>query len=718
MVVAISGMASTIRNRKAAGVRNFIAYHKAMEVLYQPDTWDWDREVVGELAVKTFVDACNKQRETFLRDNNEPALEPAAQEDYDERVELGMGMLRYYYREQLPKYPEGFRPVKVEIPFEVPVMHPDTGQQIYCKCENCWIQSGKGKPKPSYYTADPYYDSWQGLPVVYSGRIDALGQDSDGWYYPIDWKHVHVDELILTPTGWTRMGNLNDGEYVIGQNGKPTRIVGASSVTEQKVWEVELYDGTIIECSGDHKWTIYDTYNGNALRTRTTEEMYTTPLKPSGCTYFGIPVTDVVEFHRVVKLPIHPYALGLLIAEGNFTSKRLAVSSKTGETIKLLEQYTPDDVIITDCRQYENNKWDITGPWREQLRELNLWGKYSADKFIPEDYLFASVEERILLLQGLYDGDGLASAMRICTVSMQLADDVAHLVRSLGGRASISHTKERVHSNGKTVNVPEYFVNFTIPDWIEHCQLEARKKAPRRKQGVYKRNIRAIRPTNRTANMRCIAVDNKDGLYVLRNFVVTHNTAARVSQDDEFLELDCQVASYSWALKVLGLPVRGFVYHEQKKGYPQPPAMNKHVRLGCSFSVNKNADTDYRTYLQTVREQDPQAYAAGYYDKHLEWLKHNGPTFFKRWFITKSYQELDNIGKDIGRLALDMTDPDLRIYPSPGRFSCQFCLYRQPCLGRMRGEDVDYYFKTCMKREAPYYMRQTHGPSTDSRGGE
>jgi hypothetical protein len=360
-----------------------IAFHKGMEVLYQPDTWDWDREVVGELAVKTFVDTCNKQREAFLRDNNEPALEPAAQEDYDERVELGMGMLRYYYREQLPKYPEGFRPVKVEIPFEVPVPHPDTGEQIHCKCENCWIQSGKGKPKPSYYAADPYYDSWQGLPVVYSGRIDALMQDADGWLFPVDWK-----------------------------------------------------------------------------------------------------------------------------------------------------------------------------------------------------------------------------------------------------------------------------------------------------------------------------------------------TTIRVSQDDEFLELDCQVASYSWALKVLGLPVRGFVYHEQKKGYPQPPAMNKHVRLGCSFSVNKNADTDYRTYLQTVREQDPQAYAAGYYDKHLEWLKSNGPTFFKRWFITKSDTELDNIGKDIGRFALDMTDPNLRIYPSPGRFSCQFCLYRQPCLGRMRGEDVDYYFKTCMKREAPYYMRQTHGPSTDSRGGE
>src|SRR3954470_3787280 len=87
-----------------------IAYHKGMEVLYDPDTWDWDKEIVGELAVKAFVDTCDGQRKKYLKEANQPELEASVKEDYDARITLGKGMLRYFYRTQLPKYPENFRP--------------------------------------------------------------------------------------------------------------------------------------------------------------------------------------------------------------------------------------------------------------------------------------------------------------------------------------------------------------------------------------------------------------------------------------------------------------------------------------------------------------------------------------------------------------------------------------------------------------------------------
>jgi hypothetical protein len=196
-------------------------------------------------------------------------------------------------------------------------------------------------------------------------------------------------------------------------------------------------------------------------------------------------------------------------------------------------------------------------------------------------------------------------------------------------------------------------------------------------------------------------------------------TAARLSvDDDEFLQLDDQVGSYPWALgKVLGLPIRGFVYHEQKKGFPGPPKKNKQRRLGCLFSVSKNQDVDYPTYLAHVREHDKLGFNGGYYDDFLDWLQAEGPQFYHRYQIHKNQNELIEIGKVIYTESKDIVDPGLPIYPNPGRFSCKFCAFRQPCLGVNMGEDYQYTLKTLYdQREHHYWVREANVASTEHRG--
>src|SRR5262245_32596756 len=63
-----------------------IAFHKGMEVLYEPKTWDWDREVVGELAVKTFVDKCNEQILEYLTETGEQDFDHSLRAEYDARI--------------------------------------------------------------------------------------------------------------------------------------------------------------------------------------------------------------------------------------------------------------------------------------------------------------------------------------------------------------------------------------------------------------------------------------------------------------------------------------------------------------------------------------------------------------------------------------------------------------------------------------------------------
>jgi len=207
-------------------------------------------------------------------------------------------------------------------------------------------------------------------------------------------------------------------------------------------------------------------------------------------------------------------------------------------------------------------------------------------------------------------------------------------------------------------------------------------------------------------------------------WILDWKTAARLARGDasgqdrdEFLELDDQIGSYVMALRrKLGLNVRGFIYVELKKAFPSPPQRNTQVRLGRMYSVNRQQAVDYDSYLKTVKEEDTDAYEAGLYDEHLEWLKSEGPKFHNRYQVVKSEPELEEIERQLFLEASEMCDPNLRVYPSPGRFSCGFCAFRQPCLETYRQMDPQYLLDTLFdKRDKHYWVKEA---STDSQGGE
>lgn len=207
-------------------------------------------------------------------------------------------------------------------------------------------------------------------------------------------------------------------------------------------------------------------------------------------------------------------------------------------------------------------------------------------------------------------------------------------------------------------------------------------------------------------------------------WIVDWKTAARLARGDvsgqdrdEFLDLDDQIGSYVMALRrKLGLNVRGFVYVEIKKAFPEEPKRNSTTRLGRAYSVAKNQNVDYETYVDCVSKNDTAAYEAGLYDEFLDFLKEGGVNFYGRYQIAKSDEELEEIERNLFVEASDMVDKNLRIYPNPGRFNCGFCAFRQPCLEQFRQGDYQYLLDTMFdKRKQHYWVKQL---STDSQGGE
>lgn len=377
------------------------AFHKAMETWYDPLMWNKDPETRLTLALLAFRQICTEQESKYLTLNEVGELDPEVEQDFKERIELGEGMIRYHCTKVSPRLDARLTPRHVEISFEVPITNPDTGEQLWCKCNNCWelwIGSTHYPPdfdrwKSRYTRASPkswvYRDYfWKGLPVTYGGRIDCLMEDEFGRLWIVDWKTA------------ARLSGQEEGD-------------------------------------------------------------------------------------------------------------------------------TPDD----------------------------------------------------------------------------------------------------------------------------------------------------------------------------------------------FLQLEDQITSYVWALWTMHISVAGFIHHEIKKAFPTAPEPNKQQRKGCWYSVNKMQNTNYDLYLETISEGDPSGLASGAYDEFLEHLKENGPQFFSRKQVHRNETELQNAGRNIYLEAVEMTRQDLPLYPSPGRFGCNFCAYRQPCLSANQGEDVQYLFDSQFEKRSHRYWEEK-ALSTESKGGQ
>jgi predicted phage terminase large subunit-like protein len=144
-------------------------------------------------------------------------------------------------------------------------------------------------------------------------------------------------------------------------------------------------------------------------------------------------------------------------------------------------------------------------------------GVHGRDKFIPEQYFFGSIGQRLSLLQGLMDTDGTVThtgRTSFCSCSPRLLDDVMRLVRSLGGTAS---------QNKKQFNT-EIWLNmalFRIPRKL------VRQRFDRKDAMVAVTSIKRINDEP----SQCIAVDNESHQFLAGEYFRTHNTGVRGAKE-------------------------------------------------------------------------------------------------------------------------------------------------------------------------------------------
>lgn len=165
-----------------------VAMHKGCEVLYDPMLWDKPDAVVLALACAAFAGECDKQKATYEQNFGH---DPLVDADHRERKDLGLGMLKYFMEHgRKDDKDKGFKPLYVEIKFEVPL------GSLRCSCNVCWERfvAWKKTQHPQWVEASESHlkafrqTLWDGLPVSYGGRIDCIMEGPDGRVWVVDWK--------------------------------------------------------------------------------------------------------------------------------------------------------------------------------------------------------------------------------------------------------------------------------------------------------------------------------------------------------------------------------------------------------------------------------------------------------------------------------------------------------------------------------------------------
>ena len=134
-----------------------------------------------------------------------------------------------------------------------------------------------------------------------------------------------LDAKILTPTGWSTMGEIRSGDLVIGQDGKSYKVIKTYDMGIKDVYEISTTNGGKTRACGDHVWatkTHNELKHNKNFQIRTTLEIKDSLINNnSGDKYnHTLPICDVVEYNTNVNLPISPYTMGVLLGDGSFSN--------------------------------------------------------------------------------------------------------------------------------------------------------------------------------------------------------------------------------------------------------------------------------------------------------------------------------------------------------------------------------------------------------------
>ena len=343
--------------------------------------------------------------------------------------------------------------------------------------------------------------------------------------------------MILTPTGFAPNTTLGVGDLVVSANGVAYPLGARYDRGLQECFRVHFSDGASYVVDADHLHIVRtnnDRYRRKPWRVVSTRRLMDTLPIRYGSTgksrNLDIPLVAPVQMERREHW-IHPYIVGVLLGDGCIT-RRCTVTIADAEILETVQALLPMGWTLTHKVNYDyrisyggSNKRDFI----RELRRLGILGTRSSTKFVPAEYLYDSVDNRVWLLRGLMDTDGwIKDTSQYYSTSRQLADDVLSLIRSLGGAPTRALKKPScMHKGTMRQGKPCHVLTFSLKTFNPfHLSRKAKKWNPHPRDNG--RWIDRIEPVGEMRTI-CLSVGSPDQSYVTENHIVTHNTPQQLA---------------------------------------------------------------------------------------------------------------------------------------------------------------------------------------------
>jgi len=347
-----------------------------------------------------------------------------------------------------------------------------------------------------------------GVPTGFAGLDDLTNGLHAGQMViiaarPAMGKALALDTPLPTPTGWTTMGEVAVGDYLLGADGRPTRVVAATEMMHARpCFAVTFSDRSRIVADAAHQWLTEQRGPRGPGRTprpaavRTTAEIAATVRGPGGHPCHTVANSRPLLL-EAVDHPVPPYALGV----------RLGVRHVAVQMSRPLAARPAVAVGGSGA----GGTSGAAGSTEECER-------------VPRQLLRASEAQRRALLAGLLDADGLVGpngVVQFRTPHPGLAQDVHELAVSLGHTATLTRRRHLERPGARL----EYAVTFRPATEVFRRGGGSRHGAvPRLPAEPGTRTIVEVRPVA-SVPVRCVQVEAADHLFLAgRSMIPTHNS--------------------------------------------------------------------------------------------------------------------------------------------------------------------------------------------------